>query len=177
LYMEKAATAEAGEVRRRCAGHERSRSASATVPFISHERRGVLAFHFPWERQSLPSRRSQSVPDPLRSPSPSGMRSSGRDDNAWGGQMPSGLRLQRSFVGRPSLRGPRLLSMTGGTYVGSLGTTQDYLVAVCGIRMAFSSLPRKARGKSMALNSAPTRITSEIMYIQTSRAMATPREP
>src|SRR5580658_4876046 len=30
--MEKAATAEAGEVRRRCAGHERSRSASATVP-------------------------------------------------------------------------------------------------------------------------------------------------
>ena len=34
-----------------------------------------------------------------------------------------------------------------------------------------------ARGNNMALNSAPTKITSEIMYIQTSRAMPTPSEP
>src|SRR5262249_59996384 len=43
--------------------------------------------------------------------------------------------------------------------------------------IATSSLPSIARGNSMALNSAPTSITSDIMYIQTRRVMPTPREP
>lgn len=42
---------------------------------------------------------------------------------------------------------------------------------------ALSSLPSMALGKSMALNSAPTSTTREIMYIHTSRAMLTPSEP
>ena len=52
-----------------------------------------------------------------------------------------------------------------------------YLLTGCGAGMAFSSLPRKARGKSMALNSAPIRMTSEIRYIQTSSAIPAPSEP
>lgn len=48
------------------------------------------------------------------------------------------------------------------------------------LRCAFdsiSSIPSRARGNSMALNSAPTSTTSEIMYIHTSNAMPTPSEP
>jgi hypothetical protein len=66
---------------------------------------------------------------------------------------------------------------------GTLGFSSEtlmsfaYLVAIWGTGMAFSSLPRNALGKSMALNSAPTRITSEMRYIHTSRAMAAPNEP
>ena len=42
---------------------------------------------------------------------------------------------------------------------------------------SISSIPSRARGNSMALNSAPTSTTSEIMYIHTSNAMPTPSEP
>src|SRR5260370_37173633 len=40
-----------------------------------------------------------------------------------------------------------------------------------------NSLPNTERGKRMALNSAPIRITSEIRYIHTSNAMAAPNDP
>lgn len=40
-----------------------------------------------------------------------------------------------------------------------------------------NSLPKSERGKSMALNSAPIRITSEIKYIHTKSAIATPSDP
>jgi len=43
--------------------------------------------------------------------------------------------------------------------------------------IAFSSFPSMARGNSMALNSAPTKTTSETMYIHTNKAMAAPSEP
>jgi len=43
--------------------------------------------------------------------------------------------------------------------------------------LTFNSLPSVDRGNSMALNSAPIRMTSEIRYIHTSSAMATPSEP
>ncbi len=42
---------------------------------------------------------------------------------------------------------------------------------------AVSSLPSNDRGKSIALNSAPIRMTSEIRYIHTSNAIATPSDP
>lgn len=42
---------------------------------------------------------------------------------------------------------------------------------------AVSSLPNVDLGNSIALNSAPMRITSEMRYIHTSRAMATPSDP
>src|SRR5258708_25439284 len=42
---------------------------------------------------------------------------------------------------------------------------------------AFSSLPSSDRGNSIALNSVPIRITSEIRYIHTRSAMPTPNDP
>lgn len=58
------------------------------------------------------------------------------------------------------------------------GMKQDrYLVSKPGRAISTSSRPKVVRGKIMALNSAPTRITSEIMYIQTSSAMPTPSDP
>src|ERR1022692_1891752 len=51
------------------------------------------------------------------------------------------------------------------------------LTYALGPLIAVSSFPSMARGKSMALNSAPTRTTRETMYIQTSRAMAAPSDP
>lgn len=52
-----------------------------------------------------------------------------------------------------------------------------YDVNAFGTLTAVSSLPSIARGNSMALNSAPTRTTSEIKYIHTSKAMAAPSDP
>lgn len=52
-----------------------------------------------------------------------------------------------------------------------------YCVASRRLTISRSSRPSIARGKSMALNSAPTRMTSEIMYIHTRRAIPAPREP
>ena len=51
--------------------------------------------------------------------------------------------------------------------------------ALTGVDTALSvnSLPSRERGYNIALNSAPTRITSEIMYIHTSSAMPTPSDP
>src|SRR5882757_10432567 len=46
-----------------------------------------------------------------------------------------------------------------------------------GALIATSSFPSIARGNSMALNSAPTRITSETIYIQTSNEMPAPSDP
>lgn len=44
-------------------------------------------------------------------------------------------------------------------------------------RVAPSSKPSVERGNNMALNSAPIRITSEIRYIHTNKAIATPSDP
>src|SRR5215469_18269222 len=55
---------------------------------------------------------------------------------------------------------------------GRLAEGQDY-----GLAVTPNSLPSSDRGNSMALNSAPMRMTSEIRYIHTSSAMATPRDP
>ena len=53
----------------------------------------------------------------------------------------------------------------------------DAYVLALDTGISFNSFPNVARGNNMALNSAPTRITSEIMYIQTSKAIAAPSEP
>jgi len=52
-----------------------------------------------------------------------------------------------------------------------------YFAIAFGPLIAISSFPNMARGNNMALNSAPTRTTREIMYIQTSSAIAAPSEP
>lgn len=71
---------------------------------------------------------------------------------------------------------PQVKPQVVGT-IGRGSETSSYRALVRDGAVSLSSLPRKARGKSIALNSAPTRMTSEIRYIHTSSAMPTPREP
>lgn len=77
----------------------------------------------------------------------------------------------------PLLFGPDLPNRSRRSRLGPLTAygVKPFFSDVAGI--AVSSLPSIARGNSKALNSAPTRTTREIIYIQTSKAMPAPSDP